>query len=353
MATDLDLRNLHAELMKLNGFVTLALEEMKPLPSRGLTHDHVLLGERLWKGRRLVVRVPRLSRPGVTAEEALALQAECFRRTGPSRHTPTLVLTLDPSPRLPNGALIVDAVEGRSVQFPKDLEQVAETLASVHRLPTPDMMEPLPCTVRPVGALVALIEDQARFVPALVTDRNALAILEEERAWARDFAATHGKAPLTPTLVLTDTHPGNYVVQKDGRAIFVDMEKTQYGCPAIDLAHATLPTSVAWDPDVSGTLTNDDVNVFYEDYAMAVPPSVARMLEPWFLPFRRLTWLRTTTWGCRWYAENEAAVRHGSEPTQRTLMLQGVLERLRQMTRRETMEKVRQEWNGPDRLVLE
>lgn len=352
MTTDFDVRNLHAELMKLQSFVTLSLEDLKILPSRGLTHDHVLLGERLWKGRKLVARIPRIAQGDATPEASLHLQAECFRRAGSSRHTPALARIIEPGPRLPNGALIVDAVEGRAVRLAKDLEQIAECLASVHRLPMPDETAPLARTVRPIAALVSLIEAQAEFVPALVTDRAALSILEEEREWARGFAAEFGETPIPPALVLTDTHPGNYIVGKDGKAVFVDMEKTRYGCPAIDLAHATLPTSVSWDPDVTGSLENDDVAAFYEAYAMAVPPSLARGLEPWFLPFRRLTWLRTTTWGCRWYAENEAAVAEGGQG-QRNLMLRGVLERLRGMTRRETMERVRREWHGPDPLVLE
>jgi aminoglycoside phosphotransferase (APT) family kinase protein len=197
-----------------------------------------------------------------------------------------------------------------------------------------------------------LIEAQAEFIPALVEDRGARAILEEERKWARDFAAEHGMTPLPPTLVLTDTHPGNYVVQKDGRAIFVDMEKTQYGNPAIDLAHASLHTSVTWDPDVTGEVSRADVIDFYDTYRTAVPPSLARALEPWLLPFRRLTWLRTTTWGCRWYAENVAQVSKGGDG-RRDRMLKGVLERLRRMARRETMERVRSEWQGPDPLVLD
>ncbi|MEQ8334912.1 aminoglycoside phosphotransferase family protein [Nisaea sp.] len=353
MTTDLDLRNLHAELTKLKTFPMLALEDLIMLPARGLTHDHVLLGERPWKGKRLLARIPRLVRRGVTPEDALSLQAECFRRAGPSRHTPVLHNHLDPSPRLPNGALIVDAVEGRAADLPTDLTQLAETLASVHRLQVPDDMAPLAWTPRPVEALVALIEDQAEFIPALVQDRQARAILEEERKWARDFAAEHGRAPLPPALVLTDTHPGNFVIQKDGRAIFVDMEKTQYGSPAIDLAHASLHTSVTWDPDVSGTLSNDDVAAFYDTYRTAVPPSLARILEPWFLPFRRLTWLRTTTWGCRWYAENEGQVSCSGGGTQRDKLLTGVLERLRLMARPETMERVRREWRGPDKLMLD
>jgi aminoglycoside phosphotransferase (APT) family kinase protein len=353
MTTDLDLRNLHAELMTLKPFQTLALEELIRLPARGLTHDHVLLGERSWKGKRLLARIPRLIRGDATPEDALSLQAECFLRAEPSFHTPILHGRLDPSPQLPNGALIVDAVEGRAVDLSKDLRRLAETLASVHRLPTPDQPAPLAWTAYPVHALVMLIEDQAGFIPALVQDCQARAILEEERKWARDLASKHGMTAVPPTLILTDTHPGNYVVQKNGRAIFVDMEKTQYGLPAIDLAHASLYTSATWDPDVSGALRNEDIAEFYDTYRKAVPPSLARVLAPWFLTFRRLVWLRTTTWGCRWYAENKGQVSCRGDASARDHMLSAVLDRLRRIAQPETMERVRREWLGPDKLVID
>ena len=159
--------------------------------------------------------------------------------------------------------------------------------------------------------------------------------------------------PVPQTLILTDTHPGNYVVQKDGRAIFVDMEKAQYGLPAIDLAHASLYTSVTWDPDVSGALRNEDIADFYETYRRAVPPPLARVLAPWFLTFRRLVWLRTTTWGCRWYAETIAQVPCRRDASARDHMLSTVLDRLRRMTQPEIMERVRREWLGPDKLVID
>ena len=86
---------------------------------------------------------------------------------------------------------------------------------------------------------------------------------------------------------------------------------------------------------------------------MAVPPSLARVLAPWFLTFRRLVWLRTTTWGCRWYAENKGQVSCRGDASARDHMLSAVLDRLRRMAQPETMERVRREWLGPDKLVID
>src|SRR6185436_18195862 len=78
------------------------------------------------------------------------------------------------------------------------------------------------------------------------------------------------------------------------------LEKTLYGQPAIDLAHASLYTSTMWDADCAAALAPDAVRAFYVRYLAAVPRDFADRLRPWLEPMRRLTWLRTTTWAVRW-----------------------------------------------------
>ena len=68
------------------------------------------------------------------------------------------------------------------------------------------------------------------------------------------------------TVALADTHPGNFIVDQDGIAWFVDLEKVHVGSPAIDLAHATLATSTLWHPDVGKVLSRDEVQRFYTLY---------------------------------------------------------------------------------------
>lgn len=354
MSFELDLRNLHRELVGAEIFRDLLPEDLVKLPEKGLAHDHVRIATHRREGRALLVRVPRLSQVGLAPEANLEHQRSCFLRAAPSGHTPRLHGTVAPSARLPLGALIVDAIDGVPPRLPGDLGALAEALASVHRLRLPASAEcaPLRLVTDPVAALVELIEQQADHIPALVHDAGARAMLEEERRWARDFARRKTSLIQPVSLVLTDTHPGNFIVEPSGSAFFVDLEKAMYASPAVDLAHATLYTSTTWDPDVDASLTHDEIVGFYEAYMIAVPPSLGRSLEPWLLPMRRLTWLRTTTWGCRWFAEHAASV-EAAGAGGRAALLRGVLERLRRMALPETMERVRSEWIGPHRLQLD
>jgi thiamine kinase-like enzyme len=102
------------------------------------------------------------------------------------------------------------------------------------------------------------------------------------------------------TLVGTDTHPGNFIVRGAGRAILVDLEKSLYGAPAIDLAHATLPTSTMWDMDVAVELSPDATAEFYAAWLDAVPKGLATSVRESLAPARRITFLRTMLWCVRW-----------------------------------------------------
>jgi hypothetical protein len=105
-------------------------------------------------------------------------------------------------------------------------------------------------------------------------------------------------------LVGTDTHPGNFIVRAEGRAVLVDLEKALYGSPAIDLAHATLPTSTLWDIDVDARLGAADVARFHAAYEAAGGVALAPAL---IALARRLTALRSLLWFARWAAGELAA----------------------------------------------
>ena len=126
--------------------------------------------------------------------------------------------------------------------------------------------------------------------------------IEDEIAAVRKIAREAEDWPPVTSFVGTDTHPGNYLIRPDGRAVFVDLEKAMFGLPAIDLAHATLYTSTMWEADCAAALTRDQVDGFYDRYLAVVDPAFADRLTPWRLPMRRLTWLRTLTWCIRWRA---------------------------------------------------
>jgi len=320
-------------LTRLPAFSGLTAADLEPLPLKGVAHDHVRL-----RGCCVVARIPRWSQVGLDPAANLAYQATAFARAAAGGHTPELAAVLEPGPTLPMGALLVGEIVGRPPRLPTDMPAIARALAALHRLPLPPSSErpPLASPVDPVAATLALVERQAAYF-----DTAGLAPAARTRLAEELEAARHDRPdlPLPITLVGTDVHPGNFLIDATGKAWFTDLEKAQYGHPGIDLAHASLYTSTMWDPAVAAALSPDDVTAFHAAWEAAVPPDLAAAVRPWLRPLRRLTWLRSLSWMARWKVEGERL-----SPGMPAELCAHLRARLDDVFRPDTIDRVRHEW---------
>jgi aminoglycoside phosphotransferase len=271
------------------------------LPATGTAHGHV----RLRDGR--LARIAYAYENDPTAAARLQVQAEAFRYLQPAGRTPRLHEVVEPRAGLPGGALIVDFIEGHAPRLPDELDAMAESLAAIHALPLPPATSPIPRQDNPfLETLQAAELNAARFLDRAVPEPEARAEIADELGALRALAPTLGTLAQPHVIALADTHPGNFIVDGKGIAWFVDLEKVHVGSAAIDLAHATLPTSTLWHPDVGKLLTRAEVQDFYDDYLALIDRKRAEALAPWLMPMRRLTWLRTTLFMARWRVETRA-----------------------------------------------
>ena len=282
---------------------------LSDMRTKGLAHDHYRIGDGPW-----ILRVPKQSQFGYSAADNLAYQAACFQRVSESGHAPKIAAKIEPCAGVPMGALVVEYIAGRPPRLPQDLPLLASAMARVHALPLPDpeARPPLEDHRDPVAGIWKEIQEQARHLPAARLDPGAAAEIEDELAWASAFAdqiADRG-TPQPVTLVLTDTHPGNFLITPDDGAVIVDLEKALYGSPGVDLAHATVYSSTTWDLDSQAELTARDVAGFYRCYLEIAADSggaeFAGRLRPWLIPMRRLLFLRAITWCALWRVSHEA-----------------------------------------------
>ncbi|MCG5243083.1 aminoglycoside phosphotransferase family protein [Azospirillum doebereinerae] len=322
---------LHAALTRLPGLAALSADALEPMPLKGVAHDHVRL-----RGHGLVARVPRWSQMGLDPLAALDHQATAFRRAEPSGHTPRLVALLPPGEGLPMGALLVTEILGRTPRLPADMPAIARALAALHRLPVPADPAPLPAPADPVAALLAQVERQAAWFAGAALSPDAHRLIDAELDAAR---AAQPAGPHLVTPVGVDTHPGNFLIDANGKAWFTDLEKLQYGHPAMDLAHASLYTSTKWDPAVDTALTDAEVAAFHAAWVDAVPAALAEAVRPGLKPLRRLTWLRTLSWMARWSREGTALSPGMPEPLRAHMDAHAA-----DILRAERIERVRRDW---------
>ena len=338
------MNSLLSALRERPAFAALTVADLVSLPATGTAHGHVALPN------GLIARVAYAHEGDPTAATRLAMQAEAFRRLAPVRRTPRLHDVLLPRPGLPGGALVVDRIDGRAPRLPDELGAMADTLARLHALPLPPGGSSIPCQANPfLETLAAIEQNAARFLDKAVPDPAARAEIADELRLVRGMAADIGQRPQPLTIALADTHPGNFLVDAEGVAWFVDLEKVHVGSPAIDLAHATLATSTLWHPDVGKVLSPADVQRFYAQYLEKAGEAQAAALEPWLLPMRRLTWLRTTLFMARWRVQTRGA-RDPADPTQwsdaglKPSMKAHIDARIDQCFRRDTIHSIRAEW---------
>ena len=272
----------------------LAHHVLKPMPDKGLAHDHVRLLGSGW-----LARVPKQSQMGLTAAHNLAYQRACFERAVSSGHTPRLHSVLPPSTDLPRGALLVQEIVGRSARLPQDLGAIVSALASLHALPVPSERQrvPLQDEADPLRALLQEIVAQARYLEAAHVPPQVAKTVSRELQNLQALCAAAARP--TRHLIAFDGHPGNFVVRPDGIAMLVDLEKCRYSYPGLDLAHATLYTSTTWDIATHAVLTIDEILQAYRAWSSTMGPYGEAAL-PWQLPLRRAMWLWSLTWCAKW-----------------------------------------------------
>jgi Phosphotransferase enzyme family len=282
-------------------------QALAPLPDKGLAHDHVRLQGTAW-----LARIPKQSQLGLAAQANLTYQQACFERAAVSGHTPSLQSVLPPSGHLPRGALLVQAIEGRMARLPDDLPALATALAALHALPLPEVAAraPLLNADDPLQALMQEINTQAAHLAEAGLPAAVLTAIDGERRRLQTHAGGAGRP--TRCLIAFDAHPGNFIVQPDGRAVLVDLEKCRYAFPGLDLAHATLYTSTTWDVDTKAVLSVDEVLDFYAAWADAAGP-IAEAARAWHGPLRRAMWLWSITWCAKWRALSAACAPAGAD----------------------------------------
>ncbi|SNY97283.1 aminoglycoside phosphotransferase family protein [Halomonas sp. hl-4] len=266
---------------------------LSPMADTGLAHDHVWLHR---DGDDWVARLPKQSQMNLGPKENLAYEAACYARASQGGHVPRLHGLLDVSDALPRGGLLVEAIDGRLARLPEDLPRIAETLASLHRLPLPDKPAPLLSPADPWRAMREEVARQSEWLEQADLSTNVI-----DRVRAELDALPVVLADAARCLISFDTHPGNFLIDAQGRAVLVDLEKGRYGLPGIDLAHTSLYTSTTWDLNSQAVLSLDEVVDFYRGWQAATgdSPSAETLVA-----CRRATWLWSLTWCAKWRAQH-------------------------------------------------
>ena len=251
---------------------------MSFLHGSGLNHDHLVLGQSGW-----LARIPR-GNNNPDSDAYLKQQEAIYRAAAASKHTPELLTALAPMEDLPHGVLIVRRIENaRKADFGRDYLAIAKCLASINTTAPPLSLK---AAETPGASQREFIE--AMLVPSLDSSRlkaRTRLLLESALEQCDDDLARMSHFPALPTrFVATDAHPANFLIDRQNKAWFVDLEYAAVDCLLVDSAMAACPLARQLNPESNPSAPQGTEQKFFDAWLSDVsrdglscrPPSAGR-----------------------------------------------------------------------------
>ncbi len=238
-----------------------------------------------------VLRINHDSQLGL-GDDQIAYEFKVLTALADSGVTPK-PLACHPRPDpLGGGALLMEFIPGRPLDYRKDLEKAARIFARVHTVPVPGGLivqaDPVTAIADESFGLLHRFGDH----PLKKEQEQILSYHDTVQDLAAETLPLFEVEPLC--LVNTEVNSGNFLISPD-RACLVDWEKAVVSCRYQDLGHFMVPTTTLWKTDI--LLTPADKKTFLQTYHRHACPDIpftdlmekSRVMEQTIL-LRALSW---------------------------------------------------------------
>jgi aminoglycoside phosphotransferase (APT) family kinase protein len=238
-----------------------------------------------------VLRINHGSQLGL-GDDQIAYEFKVLTALADSGVTPK-PLACHPRPDpLGGGALLMEFIPGRPLDYCRDLEKAAHVFARIHTVPVPDSLivqaDPVTAIAQESHGLLHRFADH----PLKKEQELILSYHDTVQALAAETRPLFEAEPLC--LVNTEVNSGNFLISPD-RACLVDWEKAVISCRYQDLGHFMVPTTTLWKTDT--VLSREDRHRFLSAYHKLACPDIlfddllekTRVMEKTIL-LRALSW---------------------------------------------------------------
>ena len=245
-------------------------------------------------GKKLVLRVNTGSQMHLTNQidyeyGALALLKDSGR-------TPEPYYVDGSMEHLDYGVMVMEFLEGRALDYRRDMKQAAECLADIHSTKVPANNHLL----KPGNPLQSILDECNEMVETYyhseLGDTEKKKYIEQMLKLGQKKVDAFGTYEGYRCCINTELNSGNFLINGAGKPNYlIDWEKPLYGDSAQDLGHFLAATTTFWKTDV--ILTDEEIASFVRDYERAVAgrfdlTGIQERLDV-FLP---VTLLRGITW---------------------------------------------------------
>jgi aminoglycoside phosphotransferase (APT) family kinase protein len=223
---------------------------------------------------------------------------------------------------LPYGVLVMAFLEGRPLDYRKDMKKAAEILADIHAVPVPEKHS-FVVSRNPIGEILeecdrmfrvyeksTICEERVRekiryMLESVKSEKKMDCLLPRNDKKAETDCLIDTTCFATNVIINTELNSGNFLINEKGKPNYlIDWEKPLVGDPAQDLGHFLAPTTTNWKTDV--ILKPSEVINFIDLYVEAVNGRIELgNIHERVGEFIKVTCLRGLTWSAMALVEYE------------------------------------------------
>lgn len=204
-------------------------------------------------------------------EDQIGYEYKALKLLESSKRTPKAIYVDGSLKNLDNGVLVMGFLEGRALDYKKDLDIAAECLADIHSLKLESTH-----LVSPQDPLVAIINECRdmfyKYKNSSLADKRKILMVENMILEGENKIDKLKSYSGYRCCVNTELNSSNFLINGSKKQNYIiDWEKPILGDPAQDLGHFLAPTTTFWKTD--NILDEKEIIHFINKYKSAVRDS--------------------------------------------------------------------------------
>lgn len=201
-------------------------------------------------------------------EDQIGYEYKALKLLESSKRTPKAIYVDGSLKNLDNGVLVMGFLEGRALDYKKDLDIAAECLADIHslKLERTHLVSPQD----PLAAIINECRDMFdKYKNSSLADKHKILMVENMLLEGEAKVAKLKNYSGYKCCVNTELNSSNFLINgSEKQNYIIDWEKPILGDPAQDLGHFLAPTTTFWKTD--NILDEKEIMHFINKYKSAV-----------------------------------------------------------------------------------
>lgn len=212
-------------------------------------------------GKDFVFRINKGSQIGLGKKQIL-YEYHALKALEKSGVVPKVYSVFNPNLLIPYGSLIMDYIEGRPLNYDKDLCLAAHLLSKIHNT----MIESPAAFLKAHQPFKEMFHECSTLFEKYLTwdkkEKLVCTYIERFFHYLDDLGYQDSASP--SCMINTELNNRNFLISDRGPSFVIDWEKPIIGEPEQDLAHFIAPTTTFWKTDT--ILSEEQIKVFIYSY---------------------------------------------------------------------------------------